>query len=231
VSGLPANSPSVATIVSGLAYDVDAIAHAAALQAGGRTLAVLGSGADWIYPARNLPLAKRIQAAGAIFSEYPLGARPDAVHFPRRNRIVSGLSLGTVVVEAYEKGGALITAGLAIEQNREVFAIPSALTNPAGAGANQLIQRGHAKLVQSVGDVLIEIEPAFESKSAPAQVQPDLSPVERRLYEALTPEPTHIDTLCVRTGFDASTALVYLLGLEFKGLVFQMAGKQFYVAR
>ena len=217
------------TIVSGLAYGVDAIAHATALQAGGRTLAVLGSGADWIYPARNLPLAMRIQSAGAIFSEYPLGARPDAVHFPRRNRIVSGLSLGTLVVEAYEKGGALITAGQALEQNREVFAVPSALTNPAGAGANRLIQRGHAKLVLSVDDLLVEIEPAFEVKSAPTPPPPDLLPIERQLMEALTPEPTHIDTLCARTGFDTSTALVYLLGLEFKGLVFQMAGKQFYI--
>jgi DNA processing protein len=219
------------TIVSGLAYGIDTIAHTAALQAGGRSLTVLGSGVDWIYPTKNAALAARLIADGAILSEYPLGARPDAVHFPRRNRIVSGLAKGTVVIEAYEKGGALITAGLALEQNREVFAVPSAVTNAAGAGCNRLIQRGHAKLVQSVEDILAEIDPGFPSAPDEALPLPALHPVEERLYEVLTAEPVHVDTICARTGLDPSAALVYLLSLEFKGLVFQMAGKQFYRSR
>ncbi len=218
------------TIVSGLAYGIDAAAHAAALAAGGRSIAVLGSGADRIYPSRHLPLALAMLDAGAVVSEYPLGATPDAVHFPRRNRIVSGLCLGTLVVEAYEKGGALITAGLALEQNREVFAVPGSIASPASAGCHRLIQRGHAKLVQTVDDVLAEIEPAYQATEATPAPPPDLNAAEQQLFDALGPEPIHIDTLCARTGLDTSSALVYLLNLEFKGLVYQMAGKMFYRA-
>lgn len=223
------------TIVSGLAYGIDKAAHEGALEAGGRTLAVLGSGVDRIYPSRHTSLAERIVNHGAVLSEFPLGTAPDAVNFPRRNRIVSGLCLGTVVVEAREKGGALITARLAVEQNREVFAVPSSLHNASGVGANRLIQRGHAKLVTGVDDILEEIEgPSVQPASGgdEAEVQPsehlDLNDIERRLYEALSAEPTHVDTLCVEADVDPSSALVYLLSLEFKGLVRQMAGRQFY---
>ena len=217
-------------VVSGLAYGIDGAAHRGALAApSGRTLAVLGSGVDRIYPARHVKLAEAVEGRGAVLSEYPMGAEPDAPNFPRRNRVVSGLALGTLVVEAFEKGGALITARLALEQNREVFAIPSPVQSRAGAGANRLIQRGHAKLVLGADDVLDELGLATSeaASSAPAP-PPDLGPIERKLYDALGSEPIHIDALCAATGLDASTALVYLLSLEFKGLVRQMAGKQFF---
>ncbi|ARA91768.1 DNA protecting protein DprA [Rhodothermaceae bacterium RA] len=221
------------TIVSGLAYGIDAAAHRAALDAGGRTLAVLGSGVDRIYPARHTRLARAITEQGALLSEYALGAKPDAVNFPRRNRIISGLTRGTLVVEAFETGGALITARLALEQNREVFALPSPAHSPAGRGANRLIQQGHAKLVLTVGDILDELglaAPPPPSTPEATPPPPPLSGVERTLYDALTPQPQHIDALCLQTDLDPSTALVYLLNLEFKGLVRQMAGKQFYRA-
>lgn len=222
------------TIVSGLAYGIDVAAHRAALEAGGRTISVLGSGVDRIYPSKHERVARSIIEQGAVVSEFALGAAPEAPNFPRRNRVVSGLSLGTLVVEAYEGGGALITARLAVEQNREVFAVPSPVRSKAGAGTNRLIQQGHAKLVMTVEDILAELgvpEPVSTPKSeAPAPAPPDLNGVERRLFDALTEEPVHIDTLCLRADLDTSTALVYLLSLEFKGLVRQMAGKQFFRA-
>lgn len=219
------------TVVSGLAYGIDGAAHKAAVDAGGRTLAVLGSGADRIYPAKHTRLADDIAAHGAILSEYPLGAAPDAPNFPRRNRIISGLSLGTLVVEAFETGGALITARLAVEQNREVFALPSPVHSRSGMGTNRLIQRGHAKLVLNIDDILEELGfadlPAPASATMQATLPDDLSAIEKDLYDVLDAEAQHIDTICQKTGYDASTALVYLLSLEFKGLVRQMAGKQF----
>ncbi len=219
------------TIVSGLAYGIDAAAHRGALEAGGRSLAVFGSGVDNIYPARNAALAQAMIEQGALLSEYPLGAKPDAPNFPRRNRLVSGLALGTLVVEAHETGGALITARLALEQNREVFAVPGSLHSKASAGCHRLIQQG-AKLVLGVKDILEELGFAEEDRAAtPAPPPPDLGPIEQKLYDALDAEPIQIDALCTRTDLDSSTALVYLLSLEFKGLVRQMAGKQFFRTR
>lgn len=220
------------TIVSGLAYGIDAEAHRGALDAGGCTLAVLGSGVDRIYPTRHLQLAQSICERGAILSEYPLGAAPDAPNFPRRNRIVSGLAKGTLVIEAYKTGGALITARLALEQNREVFAVPSPIHSRSGEGSNRLIQQGYAKLVLSIDDILDElgIERRQEQVGMTKQPPADLNQIETTLYNALSPDPIHIDTLCEKTNIDTSTALVYLLNLEFRGLVRQMAGKQFYRA-
>jgi len=222
------------TIVSGLAYGIDAAAHRGALRAGARTLAILGSGVDRIYPSRHTHLARDIVEGdqGALVSEFPLGAEPDAANFPRRNRIISGMAHGTLVAEAYATGGALITARLAVEQNREVFALPSPVHSTSGEGANRLIQRGHAKLVLTVEDILEELggvaPPTPDPASTPEEPPPRLNGVEQTLYDALGPEPMHIEVLCDQTGLDASTALVYLLSLEFKGLVRQMAGKQFY---
>lgn len=218
------------TIVSGLAYGIDTAAHTGALEAGGRTIAVLGSGVDRIYPARNADLARRIVGNGCILSEYPLRTAPDAVNFPRRNRIISGLALGTLIVEAFAEGGALITARMALEQNREVFAVPSPLptTGRPGEGNNRLIQNGHAKLVTSVEDILVELPgAALESGNSEPIVKPDLEGPEAKLWEALERDPMHIDTLCGKTGLDPSSALVHLLSLEFKGIVRQLAGKQF----
>ncbi|NBC16289.1 MAG: DNA-protecting protein DprA [Bacteroidetes bacterium] len=222
------------TIVSGLAYGIDAAAHRGALRAGARTLAILGSGVDRIYPSRHAQLARGIVEGdqGALVSEFPLGAEPDAANFPRRNRIISGMAHGTLVAEAYETGGALITARLAVEQNREVFALPSPVHSASGEGTNRLIQRGHAKLVLTVEDILDELGPMASPEPDDAgsseEPPPRLNGVEQTLYDALGPEPTQIEVICDQTGLDASTALVYLLSLEFKGLVRQMAGKQFY---
>ena len=220
------------TVVSGLAFGIDAAAHQGALDAGGRTVAVLGSGVDRIYPQQHVRLAQQIIRQGALLSEYPLGAAPDAGNFPRRNRVVSGLSLGTIVVESFESGGALITARLALEQNREVFAVPSPIYSRTGEGCNRLIQRGHAKLVLSIEDVLDELNVAdVPSDDPPEPEAPSpaaaLSEDERVLFEELSDEPLHLDALCDRAGMDPATALVHLLSLEFKGAVRQLAGKQF----
>ena len=219
------------SIVSGLAYGVDAAAHQAVLDAGGRTIAVLGSGIDRVYPARHRRLAEDLIATGALLSEYPLGAPPDGPHFPRRNRIVSGLALGALIVEAHEEGGALITARLALEQNREVFAVPGSVHNPSSAGVHRLIQKGEAKLVQRVEDILEELEIAPGVASAPAKPAPALEPEEKVLCRALaaSAEPLHINTLCLTAKMDPAAALARLLDLELKGVVKQMAGKKFFL--
>ena len=223
------------TVVSGLAYGVDAAAHKGALDAGGRTVAVLGSGVGRIYPPKHTDLADRIVKSGALLSEYAVDAEPDAPNFPERNRILSGLSLGTLVVESYAEGGALITARLALEQNREVFAVPGNVTKDSSRGTNRLIQRGHAKLVMALEDLLgelpdvtveapEEVDADTVSGASPAE---DLSGEKKALYDALGDSPVHIDALCEDTGLDPSTALVHLLDLEFEGVVRQLAGKQF----
>ena len=224
------------TVVSGLAYGIDAAAHKGALDAGGRTLAVLGSGVGRIYPPKHTSLAERIVESGAVLSEYAIDAEPDAPNFPERNRILSGLALGTLVVESYSEGGSLITARLALEQNREVFAVPGNVTKDSSRGTNRLIQRGHAKLVIEPEDLLEELPDVTveapddvdaETVAGTSPDREDLSGEQERLYDALGDEPVHIDALCEETGLDPSTALVHLLDLEFKGLVRQLAGKQF----
>jgi len=217
------------TIVSGLAYGIDVSAHKGALDAGGRTLAVLGSGVDRIYPTAHISLAQRIIKQGALLSEFPLGTSPEAPNFPRRNRIIAGMTLGTLVIEAHETGGALITARLALTYNREVFTIPCPLHYPSGKGNHQLIRQGVAQLVTTTEEILEELAPEWHppSTSTP-ELLPSLTAIEQTLYEALTTDPIPLDTLCDRTQVDPSTALVYLLNLEFKGLIRQMAGKQFY---
>ncbi len=217
------------TILSGLAYGIDAAAHAAALASGGLSVAVLGSGIDRIYPSKHVEIARDLIAQGALVSELPLRARPDASNFPKRNRIISGLSLGTLVVEAFEKGGALITARMALEQNREVFAVPGDMFSPTAAGCHALIAEGQAKLVSNVEDILEELGGSVASPVAKGKKpEPLLTGIERKLFDLLDHTPKYIDALCMEAGVDVSTALVYLLNLEFKGLVCQMAGKQFY---
>ena len=223
-------------ITSGLAYGIDAIAHKATLDAGGCTLAVLGSGVDTIYPSKHEAIARSIIDTGAVISEYPLHAKPDAANFPRRNRIISGLSIGTLLTEAYDKGGALITARLAVEQNREVFAVPGSIYNKPSGGVHKLIQRGHAKLVCSVQDILEELGALqgvghhVGGKEEDEEERIAMNAIEKQLYELITDEPVQINILCEKSGMDPSTVLVYLLSLEFKGLIYQMAGKQFYRA-
>lgn len=218
------------TIVSGLARGIDTIAHSTAVRKGLRTIAVIGSGIDVVYPPENKPLADSIRHHGAITSEFEMGAQPDAEHFPQRNRIISGLSLGTLVIETDIDGGAMLTARWALDQNREIFAIPGSITEKRSAGCNLLIKRGEAKLVQSLDDILDELSsklrPLLNQKVPPA-APPQLSLFEKTIYDVLQDEPLHIDVIASQANVTTADALVQLLGLEFKGLVKQLPGKLF----
>lgn len=220
------------TVVSGLARGIDTAAHGACVRGGIRTLAVIGSGLDVIYPAENKGLAERIVRQGAIISEYACGTAPDAVNFPRRNRIVSGMTLGTLVVETGIDGGAMITAHLAVDQGREVFAIPAAVSDRKPCGTNRLIKEGKAKLTETVDDILVELAPRLRSLLPPGTLKketpaPDISLFEKKLYDLLGDDGMHIDDLASRSGFSPPEALVHLLALEFKGAVKQLPGKVF----
>ena len=216
------------TVVSGLARGIDTVAHRAALEAGGKTIAVLGSGLDVIYPSENRALASEIAKSGAVVSEFPLGTQPDATNFPRRNRIISGMSAGTLVVEAGEKSGALITAQLALEQNREVFAVPGNITSDRSRGTNLLIKQG-AKLVQNVQDILEELRPQLRGLLREAQSAPriSMSESEKVVYEILSDEPKHIDDIAAELAQPTGTVLATLLSLELKNLALQLTGKYF----
>lgn len=220
------------TIVSGLARGIDTTVHTAALKASGRTLAVIGSGIDIVYPPENLRLVDSIVEIGAIVSEFPMGTKPDAVNFPRRNRIISGLAVGTVIVETAVQGGAMITANTALDQNREVFAVPGNVTERRAGGPNKLIQEGRAMLIESVDDIISELEPKLrpllqKPTSKPKKADALLPEPENRIYTLLSEQPLHIDIVSERSNLPASEALVLLLNLEFKGLVKQLPGKVF----
>jgi DNA processing protein len=218
------------TIVSGLARGIDTIAHTTTLKAGGRTIAVLGSGLDVPYPPENRKLLENISEEGAVLSEFPMGAKPDAPNFPRRNRIISGLSLGAVIIESAEDGGAMITATTALDQDREVFAIPGNITEKRSSGPNKLIREGRAKLVSSVEDILEELRPKLRhilKKEREPEPAVEVTIFERTLLDVLGTEPLHIDAIAEQTAMSTSDALVNLLSLEFKGLVRQLPGKMF----
>lgn len=217
------------TIVSGLALGVDTIAHTTALEAGGRTLAVLGSGVDLPYPQRNQRLAERIAASGALISDYPLGTQPVAGNFPPRNRIISGLSRGTLVVEAGAKSGALITVNFALEQGREVFAVPGPIFSRQSAGTNRLIRSG-AALVAGAEDVLAELNMTSAEVQREARAELPADPTEARLLELLGYEPQHIDELVRGAALPAAEVGAALTMLELKGLIRQ-AGPMQYVRR
>ena len=217
-------------IVSGLARGVDTAAHRGALEAGGRTLAVLGSGIDTVYPAENNGLAGRIADSGAVLSELPPGSPPIRRNFPQRNRIISGLSLGTVVVEAGEVSGALITAACALEQNRSVFAVPSTPGFARSKGANRLLREG-ATLVETAHDIADELCPQIESGGRPDMglfTQPALTPDEERVIDLLSDAPAHVDEISRNLELESRQTLNILLALETRGLVRSMPGK-FYV--
>lgn len=215
------------TIVSGLARGIDSIAHQAALEAGGRTIAALASGLDTIYPAENTSLARRIIENGAIISEYPLGIKPKPDHFPRRNRILSGISLGTLVTEAGETSGALITANLALEQNRDVLAVPGSILSPASRGTNHLIQEG-AKLVQNCQDILEELNLRAVAQQLEFKEIIPASETESVLLKKLSSEPVHIDEICTSVGLPVATVSSTLAMMELKGMI-KSAGNMSYV--
>lgn len=223
------------SIISGLAYGIDGAAHRATVEANGCTIAVLGSGIDRIYPARHKKLAADIiDTGGAVISEFPLGAAPDTGNFPVRNRIVSGMSLGTLVVASGIDGGSMITAKLALDQNREVFVVPHPIGTPNSVGCNSLIQRGLGKLVQSVEDILPEIEMHLrvEETESPGPEpsrwkKQDLDEVSTAICQALEEGPLHIDTLSERLEMETHQLLSALLELEMQQCVRQKAGKQF----
>jgi len=224
------------TVVSGMARGIDTAAHRGALAAGGRTVAVLGSGLEKPYPPENRPLFDRIAASGAVVTEFALQAGPEAHHFPIRNRVISGLCLGTVVVEAALRSGALITARLAGEQGREVFAVPGRIRSGRSGGAHRLLKDG-ARLVEGVEDILEELAVHLESSPdgegpSPAPAEPaappsDLDPDAARLFMALGEAPIHIDELVRSLGVDPARLSGLLLELELRGLATQLPGKRF----
>ena len=207
------------TIVSGLALGVDAVAHKAALDAQGRTLAVLACGLDMVYPTSNKALAKRVQENGALISDYPLGTKPKPEYFPRRNRILAGLTLGTIVVEAPERSGALITTTYALNENREVFAAPGSLLSPASAGTNRLIQEGGAKLVRNASDVLEELNLTAPARQLPLPGAEPADETEAALLALVSREPVHIDAIQEQSGLPMPTVSGALALMELKGLV------------
>jgi DNA processing protein len=215
------------SITSGLAVGIDTAAHRGALKAQGVTLAVLGSGADIIYPRSNRPLSEQILVQGALISEFPLGTPPRAENFPRRNRTIATLSLGTLVVEAARRSGSLITARLAGEHNRELFAVPGSISNPLSRGCHELIRHG-AKLTESAADILSELNFSafFElcrrapgSLAQPPWIEAGMDKDHKILLDALGFDPTDLDALVVRTGFKAEAVSSMMLILELEGHV------------
>lgn len=207
------------TIISGLAHGVDSAAHRGAIEGGGRTIAVLGCGVDKFYPRDNQKLAMEIIEHGALISEFPIGTPPEGRNFPRRNRIISGLSLGVIVVEAPEKSGALITASVAAEQGREVFAVPGNIFNPSSSGTNRLIQDG-AKLVMNVDDILSEfniVRETVQTRTVTEQIAPS-NTLESQILQHLSADPIHIDELVRQLGLPVATVSSTLTILELKGL-------------
>lgn len=216
------------TIVSGLARGVDGFAHQASLEAGGRTLAVLGSGVDRIYPPEHRGLAEKILANGALISDYPPGTAPEAANFPPRNRIISGLSQAVIVVEAGKKSGALITAAFAAEQGREVFAVPGNIHAPQSKGTNLLIREG-AHILLNAQTVLEVLNMAQVSEHRAARTVLPADTVEAQLYELLGREPLHVDDIRTRTDLPIEEVSAALTLMELKGMVRQV-GNMCYVA-
>jgi len=217
------------TVISGAAMGIDSTVHRAVLQGSGNTIAVLGSGVDRVYPAENRKLFADIIDQGLLISEFLMGTKPDAPNFPRRNRIISGLCAGTVVIEAAERSGSLITAYFALDQNREVFAVPGSIRNRQSRGTNQLIRQG-AKLVECVDDILDELGEKYRMGRSEGQQELSIStdPAETAILNHLSPdEAIQIDDLSTNSGQTTFALLGTLLQLEMKGLVLQMPGKYF----
>jgi DNA processing protein len=223
------------TVISGMARGIDAMAHDAALNNGGRTIAVLGSGVDIAYPPEHDKLYQRIREQGAVISELPMGTRPLAFNFPARNRLISGLSIGVVVVEATEKSGSLITAASALEQGREIFAVPGQAGASRSRGPHQLIRQG-AKLVESVEDIIEEIAPQLRRRGqsqlqAAHRLPSDTAVDVRAIFDLLQDRPLHIDDLVQNSGMAASRVSQILLELELQGFLRQLPGSRYSAER
>lgn len=218
------------TVVSGLARGIDGQAHQAALDAGGRTIAVLGCGLDRIYPPEHTKLAASIVERGALVSDYPLGTPPEPANFPARNRIISGMSLGTIIIEADIGSGAMITAEFALEQNREVFAVPGNIFNRGSKGPNQLIQQG-AKLVMGVTDILEELNLTMAVQHREIQAIVPETETESLLLQYLSAEPVHVDELRRESHLPIATVSSTLALMELKGMVRQVGGMNYVLAR
>jgi DNA processing protein len=215
------------TVASGLALGIDAAAHQGAMGGEGGTIAVVGTGLDTVYPRRHLALARRIAETGLMLSEYALGTPPMAANFPRRNRIIAGLGRGTLVVEAALRSGSLITARLANEAGREVFAIPGSIQSPHARGCHALIKQG-AQLVETADDILEALRlPLRPVPSDPARPLPGPAGDERPLLDALGHDPVTLDALAARTGWSAAELSIRLLDLELNGRVARLPGQLF----
>ncbi len=214
------------TIVSGMARGIDSAAHIAAIQGGGRTIAVLGSGIDVIYPPENRRLFERIAENGAVVSEYPLGTRPNSYNFPPRNRIISGFSLGVLVVEASPKSGSLITAKLALDQGRDVYAVPGNVYSYKAKGTHSLLKSG-AKLVDNALDIVEELNITVKPIKENKDMAKDLSPELLMVYDFFQDEPIHIDNIISKTGLPSGRVSALLLDLELSGILKQLPGKMF----
>jgi DNA processing protein len=220
-------------VVSGMARGIDAAAHWGCLLAKGSTVAVLGSGIDVIYPSSNVKLYHHIAENGSVITEFPLGTSPEGRNFPIRNRIISGLSKGVVVVEASRRSGSLITASLALEQGREVFAVPGSIESFKSTGTHLLIKQG-AKLVENADDILQELGVSLPSSGDGTQPKRPTAPLldedERRIFEILNDYPIHIDQIVRSSTFDSAKVASILTGLELKGVIRQLPGKMFIVS-
>lgn len=217
------------TIVSGFARGIDTVAHQGALNAGGRTIAVLGSGLDIIYPSENVRLYEKISQYGCLLSEYPFGTPPEKHNFPRRNRLISGISIGVIVVEAAANSGSLITAQCALDQNREVFAVPGSVNSVLSQGTNNLIKKG-AKLVQHADDIIEELLPQLKNlvaKEGHKEISLEFNDKEKAILSSLDYKPIHIDEIVRKARISVDELLVLLLNLEIKGFIKQKEGKRF----
>lgn len=218
------------TVVSGLARGIDGIAHKSALEAGGRTIAVLGSGVDQIYPPEHRKLANAIIQNGAILSDYAPGTPPDGINFPPRNRIISGLSLAVVIVEASKQSGALITAAFAAEQGREVFAVPGNIYAPQSKGSNILLQQG-ARVLLNVQDILESLNLAMVNQHREARQVLPSNATEAALFDVLSDEPLHVDEICAQSALPIDTVSSTLTMMELKGMVRQLGGMKYIAIR
>ncbi len=218
------------TIVSGLARGVDAVAHSAAVKAGGRTLAVLGSGVDRIYPPEHRALAEKIMLQGAVLSDYAPGTPPESANFPPRNRIISGLSLAVVVIEAAETSGSLITASFAAEQGRDVFAVPGNIFAPQSKGTNRLIANG-AKPLLAVNDILEALDLTRNIERREIRKALPADPTEAALFQLIGAEPLHVDEIRAQTGLPIDRVSSTLAMMELKGMVRQVGGMQYVAVR